>query len=170
LEKKQVRIFDVGIVEPGQRSKMYQVLKIFGLPHISFSIFCNLVNELLNQPEHFQKMPRITIDNRLVIQRKSQIISKEYLPQQIEYEKIILWKNKYFDTDLLYLKTLNQKISKPQLIDFKSPLSVLVFNKILNSKPNAIRFTEMLPSEKDLIKMDDEKFCSEFVFQWKKEK
>ena len=170
LMKKEIRIFDTGIVEPNQRSEMFQILKLFGVPHTSFSVFCNLVNELLQNSSTSQKYPRITIDNQLVIQRKSQILSQIDLPNQLSYADIMHWKNKYFNSDLLFLKILNQASSKPQLIDFQSPLSVLVLKKIINSKPEAIQFVEMLPSEKDLIEINEENFCTEFILQWKKEK
>jgi len=164
---KRIRVFDIGIVAPNERSIMYQFLKIFGAPHVSFSVFTEMVNQLLDEDKAIQKVPRITIDDQLVIQRKGQLISSENLPSLINYQDLYQWKNQNFHTNILFVKTLNENFSKPHLIDFKSPLSILNFKKILNSKPQAILFSEMLPSENDLIKIGEKKYCTEFVLQWK---
>ena len=171
---QSVKIFDTGIVAPNQRSKMFQLLKVFGVPHISFSFLRKIVNELLNEKEFYQNLPIITIDNQLVIQRKGQIFSTNYLPNPSQldsekefYDKLLAWRKMYLNSDFQFIKILHEPSVKPQLIDFKSPLSLLVFRKILNQKPKAILLEEMLPSEENI---KEEKFCKEIVIQWKKEK
>lgn len=178
---KKVKVFDTGVVEPSQRSKMFQLLKIFGVPFISKTILADLVNKLLKENSSFQNIPRITIDGKLIVQRKGRII-----PQNLFYKKnkkdtkedyflkINKWRKSFLISDFSFVRIIdnenqhrNPSFYKPQLVDFKSPLSVLVFEKILNSGGDAILFSEMLPSENQLEKMEDKSYCTEFVLQWK---
>ena len=151
------------------------MLKIFGAPFISFSVINEIVNELLQNDLEVIEIPRITIDDKLVVQRKGKIIPDKYLynknrkESKLEFiKKINEWRKDHQIPDLTFIKTIRK--NKPQLIDFNSPLSVLVFDKILNSKPEAIIFSEMLPKKNDLLINNGAPYCTEFVFQWKKEK
>ena len=171
---KRIKVFDTGVVSPSQRSLLFQILKIFGAPFVSISILTELVNELLEKDVAVKDIPRITIDKQLVIQRKGSIIPKEsfYKKGKKEYREdffqgINEWRKLFSIPEITYIKHIDSTNHKPQLIDFKSPLSVLVFEKILNSGSDAILFNEMLPTENQLEEIEGEKYCTEFVLQWK---
>ena len=173
-ENRPVRVFDTGIISPQQRSKMFQLLKVFGASHVSFSFLCKIVNELFTDLEWYRQLPRITIDNHLVIQRSMKYLSAGYFPnlstsysKKEFYEILQFWRKQTLKSDIVFIKLPYRPHSKPQLIDFKSPLSMQSFQKILNSKPKAILFEEMLPNKGNIL---DSEFCNEIVIQWKKER
>ena len=66
--------------------------------------------------------------------------------------------------------SIKKDVYKPQFIDFQSPVSNLLFEKIIKKAKGNIKIEEMLPSENELLKDGNQHVATEFVVQWKKEK
>lgn len=135
-------------------------------------------------------LPRIMYKDLLVLQRKSWFVPKALLPQRRpddndwEYFKNVnLWRrandmpdevfvfvntNRWGDEniDQESMKKLTRDDYKPQYVDFTNPLMVNLFEKLIDKVPGSMKIVEMLPNSKQMLKIDNSRFVSEFVIQW----
>ena len=133
--------------------------------------------------------PRIVYQNQLVIQRKGWYIPKELIPQRQPnmpdwsyYVTLNEWRQSHGIADEVYVtisqnrqqtgmdpeltKRLGRDDYKPQYINFNDPLLVHLFEKLLAKVPYTLKIEEMLPNSQNLLKIDNQRFVSEFVVQW----
>ncbi|MEO9869284.1 lantibiotic dehydratase [Ekhidna sp.] len=135
--------------------------------------------------------PRIVYGDQLILQRKTWTVAKEVLPFKESTEsgwqsfrKVNEWRlNLNLPEEVFVfinparwsnpsteekeaMKKLTKDDYKPQYIDFTNPFLVSLFQKLINRVPKSLKITEMLPSSRQLLKIDNEKFVSEFMMQW----
>lgn len=132
-------------------------------------------------------LPRITYNN-IIISKKEWKVPKALLPYKNQNEK----ESEYFtriqkwclDLDIpeevfINVTSQNQSIDdknkpkksltnidyKPQHINFSNPFLVRLFEKSLDKVVENLRISEMMPGSKQLLKINNKKFVSEFVVQ-----
>lgn len=135
-------------------------------------------------------LPRIVYKDLLVLQRKSWYVPKPLLPQRHPndsdwqfFTRVDLWRreNNMPDEVFVYvnpsrwgaenveqekMKKLTRDDYKPQYIDFTNPLLISLLEKLIDRVPVNMRITEMLPSSKQMLKVNGSRYVSEFVIQW----
>ena len=135
-------------------------------------------------------MPRIVYKNKLVLQRKTWFTPKVLLPQRSAQDsdwtyfmKVNLWRKQHNIPDEVFvyvnssrfgadaadqeaMKKVTRDDYKPQYVDFTNPLLVNLFEKLADRVPASMKIVEMLPSSRQMLKVDDARFVSEFVVQW----
>ncbi|MBL6449547.1 lantibiotic dehydratase [Fulvivirga sp. 29W222] len=135
-------------------------------------------------------LPRIMYKDVLVLQRKSWLVPKALLPQRHPndsdwqyFKNVNIWRkdnnipdevfvfvntNRWGDEgmDEDAMKKLTRDDYKPQYIDFTNPLLVHLLEKLIDRVPASMKIVEMLPNSKQMLKVDDSRFVSEFVVQW----
>jgi hypothetical protein len=196
---KRVNVFDLSFQAQDGRSDLYQFLEHFS--HVQYFNLGILLNELSNEA-HLElenqiknheygavRMPRIELENQIVLSRMSWYIPKEILPikqaneEQSDYFlKLNRWflelglpsdffvyaiyprERRNLDEDIL--KTLGADDYKPQYISLDNPFLVDIFADICEKVPRILKITEMLPNEDNMIEINGAKKVSEFLFQW----
>jgi hypothetical protein len=181
---KRVIPIDFGIEHPSYRSPMYQLLNYFSYRVPNFRIINENINSNL---ENKKQLPRIIVDNQLIIQRKTWFYEVKELPflkkneTEIDYiERVQIWQNEQklpkvvfvsiprFQPEDLEINTeaKPQKDDyKPQMIDFQNPLLILLFSKIIQKVPSQMIIEEMLPSENEIFTIEEKKYILEVVIQ-----
>ncbi|RFS26884.1 hypothetical protein DVR12_03620 [Chitinophaga silvatica] len=196
---KRVYVHDLGFQAHLGRSPLFRLLDLFSTkPPSPIYIIHDTVNgfydkrfkeQNVNYSEHIILHPRISIDNKIIIQRKTWKIKLQALPILTGlstdweiYQTIIQWKYKNNLPDEVFVRInkiqagSNDEIDlkiiqkrddyKPQYINFKSPILVMVLTKLLTRVSDELIVEEMLPSSEHLVKVNEEKYVSEFLFQW----
>lgn len=144
------------------------------------------------KPENIEikVLPRVMYKDVLVLQRKSWFVPKALLPQRHPndsdwqyFKNVNTWRkgNKIPDEVFVFVNTnrwgdanmdeeamkkLTRDDYKPQYIDFTNPLLVNLLEKLIDRVPSSMKIVEMLPNSKQMLKVDDSRFVSEFVVQW----
>lgn len=136
-------------------------------------------------------LPRIVYDNQIILQRKTWNVPKVLIPekQTIDtdweyYLKINGWRSENEIPDEVFVfinpdrwetnidpkltKKLTRDDYKPQYVDFKNPLLINLFEKLVSKVPFSMKIQEMLPNSEQMLKIDSERYVSEFVVQWYK--
>ena len=136
-------------------------------------------------------LPRIVYEDQIVIQRKTWNVPKVCIPQKLPadsawqyYLRLNEWRkeNRIPDEVFIFInpdrwvnnldpkltKKLTRDDYKPQYIDFRNPLLINLFEKLISKAPVSIKIQEMLPDSGQMLKIDNERFVSEFVVQWYK--
>jgi lantibiotic biosynthesis protein len=190
---KEILIFDLCFQSLYERSNLYQLLSQFTInKNFSYNWIISTINNSIeeiknNNDRNIRTYPRIVFDDKVVLQRKYWVIRKNSLPykrndeSQGEYFlRLNLWRkthninneifmhvneNKLF-TDIKLLNKSSKDDYKPQYINFKIPYLVNLFAKNLEKVTDELRIVEMLPGSADLIKINGQKFVSEYVIQW----
>ncbi len=139
---------------------------------------------------HISVSPRIVFEDRIVLQRKSWTIPRALIPMREPMDsdwsyflKVNEWRiaqdmpNEVFifinpgrwgtaNVDPELSKRLTRDDYKPQYIDFDNPLLVTLFEKTVVKVPAAMKIQEMLPSSEQMLRIDGQRYVSEFVVQW----
>ena len=132
--------------------------------------------------------PRISFNNKIIINRKEWIIPAKLLPfknhneSESEYfVRIQIWRKEMGLPEVVFShllphdpqykdnskpkKKLARDDYKPQYINFLNPFLVRLFEKHLDKVIDTIRFVEMLPGSDQLLKINEKKYVTEFVVQ-----
>ena len=135
--------------------------------------------------------PRIVYEDTIVLQRKSWNVPKSLIPERlpmdsdwIYYNKVNQWRLKHGMPDEVFVfinpnrwnTTLDPKLTqkltrddyKPQYIDFRNPLLIMLLERLITKVPQILKIQEMLPNSEQMVKIDDKRYVSEFVVQWYK--
>ncbi|CAN5762762.1 hypothetical protein BH23THE1_BH23THE1_14680 [soil metagenome] len=199
VKKKRVNVFDLSFQAQDGRSDLYQFLEHFShtqyynlgivLREMSNRAHLKLKNQKNNQEYQVVKIPRIELENQVILSRMLWYIPKEILPKRQTNEeqsdyflKLNRWflehglPSKFFvyviysraKTELEddILDTLNADDYKPQYISLDIPFFVDIFSDICKKVPRILKITEMLPDEENMIEINGNKRVSEFLFQW----
>lgn len=178
--KKRIQVLDFGIEHPENRSPMYQLLNGFSPSFSTYKPFLKLVNDTYKNENEIKYLRRVTIDNHLILQRRSQIAPTTFFPKKEKNEtaskfffKIQKWKKKYSLPQYIFIKPVfqtglsdldqNRDFYKPQFIDLQSPIAIELLQKILNKSKGKIKIEEMLPNEQGMVGNS----VAEFGVQWK---
>ena len=142
-----------------------------------------------SQETKINTSPRIVFNDDIIVQRKSWYIPKTLIPVrapgQTDWEYYLhlnLWRTTHQMPDEVFVlinpnrwhtdidpeltKRLTRDDYKPQYIDFSNPFLVSLFEKIVVKVPATLKIQEMLPSSKQMLKIDGKRYVSEFVIQW----
>lgn len=181
--KEEISIFDFGFEHPSNRSPLFQLLNGYSLPKATFRIFVNFVNEIfaIKDKNEIISFPRISIDNRLILQRKRQQLPKSFFPKKEKQEaeatyflRIQQWKKDRNLPRFIFVKPIfnpndkvedfNRDFYKPQFIDLNSPLAIKLLQRIVEKHQGAINLEEMLPQPSQVGYSNK---VREEVIQWK---
>ncbi|UII30240.1 lantibiotic dehydratase family protein [Fulvivirga ulvae] len=146
--------------------------------------------EVKEDKKEINVLPRVVYKDMLVLQRKTWFVPKVLLPQRHPndtdwqyFKNINTWRkgnnmpdevfvfvntNRWGDANMdeEAMKKLTRDDYKPQYIDFTNPLLVSLLEKLIDRVPLNMKIVEMLPDSKQMLKIDDSRFVSEFVVQW----
>jgi hypothetical protein len=145
--------------------------------------------ERSGEPKQIKVMPRIVCQNQLVLQRKGWYVPKEVIPQRQPlmsdwryFYVLNEWRKAEGIAEEVYItispkrnaaevnpaqtKKLGRDDYKPQYINFNNPLLVNLFEKMLSKVSSVLKIEEMLPSSKQLLQIDQQRFVTECVLQW----
>lgn len=195
--KEKSYFFDMGFQAQSGRSPLFQLLNQFTKAqyHTTFSI-C----DALNNHDHTKTptigktvliLPRITFENDIILQRKTWLFPKEFLPKRNSLEndssyflRFNQWRNELQIPDEVFITinpffrtmkieekdkiNLTRNDSKPQYINHHNPLLIGLFEKLISKNCTMIKIQEMLPNSSQLFNINGEKFVFEKVLQWYK--
>ena len=186
--KKEIVPFDLGFLSLDGRSELFKLLSAFS--EASFSPIHQVINVINNKvvnENSIRIFPRIIIEKEITIQRKTWIIPKNNIPKSqqkhetewILYKRVLRWV-KENDLPLEGFYTINPKelakdktqirnndAYKPQYINFKNPILVQLFIRSCKKIETSLKLVEMLPDRDNLLNWSNQKYVSEFLFQWK---
>lgn len=193
---KQAYVFDLGFQGHKGRSQLFQLLTRFSLTQsIMLAPFVNTAQNKFNTPQAADApakpviRPRVVLENKLVLQRKAWYLKNALIPGRLPEEneadyfmKIGLWRKQLQLPDEVFifitthqeletlkpeqLSKLGRDSYKPQYINFKNPLLVNLFEKMISRAPAGVRIEEMLPVSGQMLKAGDKRYVTEFVLQW----
>ncbi len=186
-KKKQVFILDLGFQSPAGRSSLFTFLGTFTNTPTNNCIgyllkICNATRRSQNENSKIKYLPRVILNNVLVLQRKTWILYKEALQDTLDIKdpieffiKINLWRidENIPEEVFVYFERHNGSKRpvgdgyKPQYINFSNPFLVTLFKKKADKCLTTMNIQEMLPSSKELMKIDGKRHVIESLFQWK---
>jgi hypothetical protein len=184
---REIVPFDLGFLALAGRSELFKLLSHFSEATFSpVHQVINVINDLVSNQNKIQVFPRIVIENRITIQRKTWIIPKLSIPKPQQkhetewtlYKRVLNWM-KENNLPLEGFYTINSKelaknkdevrntdAYKPQYVNFNNPILVQLFIRSCKKIETSLKLVEMLPDSSDLLTWNDEKYVSEFLFQW----
>jgi len=178
---KKTNIFDLGFQSMKARSGLFTFLNRFDSPStfLPFSYFNSIVNKRFTQiVGKGSVLPRIVLDNQIVIQRKTWMVDKHELPRIDElstsksFVQVNRWRNALSVPDQVFFyfnvpKGAADDDKKPQYLDFRSPLLINLFIKKVQKSEKQLVMQEMLPDGEQLFTSASKKFVSEYLVQWR---
>jgi lantibiotic biosynthesis protein len=185
--QKEIIPFDLGFQSLNGRSEMFKWLNSFSEAAYSpIYWMINPINDLYANDKPIQIFPRITIEEQIVIQRKTWIIHKGIIPmpqQQHEtewafYRRVIRWQKenglplvgfytvqpKAFAKDKSAIRDTDAH--KPQYLDFKNPILVQLFIRTCKKIETNLKLEEMLPASSNLLEYSGDKYVTECLVEW----
>lgn len=193
-KEKALYVFDLGFQSIKGRSELFQLLARFSkAQYITWSGLVGAVNQSARKEEKegasVTWQPRIVLEDRLVLQRRTWVFSKAALPVALPednpwswYRRVYEWKTAHgLPNDVFVImnnlrsndklepeerKKVGRDDYKPQLISFNSPVLVRLFEKLVDKTPRTMTLSEMLPAPSQLQKFGDSRFITELVVQW----
>lgn len=190
---KKLYCFDLCFQSPRGRSELFQMLAKFNPGYyIFFNALFRDINRIAAEREDKTQpysSPRIVVEDRLVLQRRSWFFPTPSLPEKEPedtpysyFRKVRNWQAMHDLPDEVFVsipetremekldeearKKLGRDDYKPQYMSFNNPLLIRLFEKIVEKAPNSITLTEMLPGASELVHMGGERYVTEFVMQW----
>lgn len=194
-KRNGVRVYfcDLGFQSPKERSKLYNLL--CGFTPIEFLSTGLLVNTINHQSSLFVRnssvkiLPRISIEGRITIQRKTWLIPKDlapvFLPTQSEFDHFQVadtWRKVHGLPDEVFihlndekslsnlsddqLKRLGRDDYKPQYYNFTKPIFLPILKRLLEKAPSTIKLQEMKPDSSELLSFAGKKRVTELLVQW----
>lgn len=188
-------IFDLGFEAHAGRSHLFKLLHNFsGIEYLNPGPVTRIVNSAQragNDGASVIQYPRIIYENIIVIQRKSWLVPRALLPVRKPGESDAMflaslneWRQQHGipcevfvnvnptrsnnQIDPQTKKILGRDEYKPQYINFNSPIMSTLLEKLMRKCPQSMKFEEMLPNSQQLIKINGEKFATEYLVQWYK--
>jgi len=153
-----------------RKSKFTQFLDIFDPnENFGYTFLLESINNLyLKELEtsNIVEIPRLYFSNNIIIQRKKWLVKKEEVFNilysndtsfSLMFYNLNKWKLKNGIPDEVFIKIKPRDINnpqddhyKPQYIDFRIPVFVLLLHNIIKGAHNTITFSEMSPNTKDV--------------------
>lgn len=195
VQNKKVLIYDLCFQNPKTRSKLYQLLNNFSpIKHINLYYIISPINKyyesLFSQDperEAYLFLPRISYENKIILQRRSWTFKAHALPKrqlneqdQEYYLAVKDWINFYKIPNEVFIfvnpdgyKPVAGKQAKrsaddykPQYINFDNPILLLFFEKILHKVEDRLKIEEMLPDSEQSVNFSKSPYVYEYLFQW----
>ena len=182
----EVTVFDLGLEAISNRSPMYQMLSTFGPPIPRIGVLKIMLISVTRKEENgWYKLPRVTIGDYLVLQRRAWGIPQKDVPlrgktesESAYYLRLNLWRQQYQLPQQLFFTlgpiefgesdTAERKgdLHKPQFIDFSIPALVSHFARELTKVTGYLKLEEMLPDVNGMLEVGGEVAVSELVVSW----
>jgi hypothetical protein len=185
---KQVYAFDLCLETLTNRSPLYRLLSSFNpIPYVSIQTFLRLVDKhvlpMQENADGIRIKARITYENDVVIRRKGWVVPSAIIPMMEEgeehgmyYLRLHRWLRKQGIHEEVFVFLNSKKVTlpenevirtskddyKPQYINFRQPLLILLFRKLLQRSNSLIYFEEVLPA----IPKETDKHITEHLLQW----
>jgi len=199
---KRIFVFDMGFQGHVGRSQLFQLAEKFtGTKLLFFSplleqighpkkteTLSDISDEKVKKDPQILKLPRIVLDDSIILRRRSWMVPRTKLPFKKANEsngeyfvRINMWRKRLKIPDEVFvnvysnyerysanlnLKNLSKNDYKPQYINYSIPYTVILFEKLLKKVPVSLRIVEMLPNSKQLLSFGNKKRVSEFLIQW----
>lgn len=190
---KRTYCFDVALMSTDYRSQLFQLLETFTLAEIlNWWVFYFPRNQPYSHFIENQKkivvIPRITYEGQIILSRKMWIVPKELIPSKKTDDSdwsyfirlnewridlgipeevfIYITDMRKVTTPLKNGKFISPDDHKPQYISFDSPLLVILFEKSVPRVLTVLTIVEMLPTSRNLLKINNKRYVTEFVIEW----
>lgn len=198
---KRAYVFDLGFQGQMGRSQLFQLLEKFTGAAYYFTqpvtSVATTVYRKQNKPEETEegkpvilKSPRVVLENKVILQRKTWLFPVELVPEREPNEtdasyfnRVATWRHEndlpsevfvFINPDRMgggnvpheKMKRLTRDDYKPQYINFDNPVLVLLFEKMMVKVPQTVKIQEMRPGSAELLQVDDKRYVTEFMVQW----
>ena len=190
-----VQVLDLGFQNPMARSQLFRLLSMLTPNQVAgFWTITNAINnkvmERNKEASSLIVRPRIILENKVIIQRKSWLLQRNLYPQRHSDERdhayflrIFTWWKKFKLPDeafirMYYQQNNNQQADsqkskpwrmddrKPQYFNLRNPLSVTMFGDMLSRVSSSLVIEEMLPRSDQLLTIGGEKRVIEYVLHY----
>jgi hypothetical protein len=179
--RKRVQVVDMGF--QADRSRLYTFLCLFApLPELSLSVFNSVINAWYAEQKPVGTIrigPRIVLDRRLIIQRKTwwlPVGAEATLPVEGDsftfFRAAHSWQQRYQLPDEVFVSlpdAPNPDDHKPQYIRFDNALLVDLFRRLVRKAVTVgavLKVVEMRPTSDELICIEGQRYAVEAVPQW----
>lgn len=170
---KIVRLTDLGLESPESRPPVLQVLWHLGVPFVSSLALSQADNPWASMNDLVKKRARMVYES-LVLSRAAWELQPEFFHPKVPGSGKPAMRFLAIKKDLeslgiprYFFARLNEQREKPQFFDRESPVSMLVFEKMLvDMPPKGIHIEEMLPIPSDWVLGASEKYAGEFVLEF----
>ncbi len=189
---QKIYVFDLGLESLKSRSPLYNLLTQFNpVPRVGVEP----LREALYEGQKFSKekitvLPRIYVENIILIQRKTWMIPRGLLPLKEKTDNDLSYFSKIYNFIVannlpkqvfIYVHSKDIKSGnvkegraialkrddyKPQYMDFENPILVRLFGKLVKRVPVAMKMTEVCPSEKNGLSFQSDYSTNEILLQW----
>jgi len=193
-----VYVLDLGFQNPMARSQLFRLLSTLGPSQVGgfwpiINAINGKVNELPRKASPLILRPRIILQNKIVLQRKSWFLSKNLFPTRISsepdqnyYLRIFDWWKHQKLPNEAFLRMYSQQHNnnqqandpqanqektkpwrmddrKPQYFNIMNPLSVNLLGDMLSRSASSLMIEEMLPRSDQLLPIGNERRVIEYV-------
>jgi hypothetical protein len=186
---KRVFVLDLGFLNLLFRSQMYIMLDKFSkYKYVSHIWLTEHLKKMYMEENKVSIIPRIIIEDKLVLQRKQWFIPKKDFPQVHTkggaslFLTLNKWRQQYDIPDEIFvqssdrtqanLKNLRANLKsniddlKPQYISFNNPFTLNLLVSLINKADKYLTFEEMLPGSSELQLINENPFVIEHLMQW----
>jgi len=186
---RRIFVLDLGFLNLLFRSQMYIMLDKFSkYKYVSHIWLTEHLKKMYMMENKVSIIPRITLEDKLVLQRKQWFIPKKDFPQVHAKDGTSLfltlnkWKQQYGIPDEIFVQSsdrtqVNQKNLranlksniddlKPQYISFNNPFTLNLLVSLINKADKYLTFEEMLPGSSELQLIEENPFVIEHLMQW----
>lgn len=170
--KRKISLVNLSLTSIEARQSVFKFLTLFSPQrYLSTRNIFTFINNTYQNNNTINYIPRIIIDNVLVVQRKKWFFKKDSLPipkkgESIDryFYKVNIWRLEQLLPDEIFVKNTNSGKNvdeKPQYINFKIPLLTEIFKKIV-TQSEAIEIEEMLPNSQNMKFKQTTEYIIEF--------
>lgn len=188
---KRVYVQDLGFQHPFGRSPLFRLLGTFSLtPYVTHRPLLGIVNRGFNRDlEQITVLPRVVLDDRVILQRTTWIVPRSEIPQREDGEplryyfaRLDAWRSEHGLPCDVFFRPVNPPTAprtgrqgprrkvrpdKPQYLSFRSGLFAEMLARTLKElEAPHFAFEEMLPGPADLMGFDGEGRVTEYLVQW----
>ncbi|GAA4168369.1 lantibiotic dehydratase [Sphingobacterium ginsenosidimutans] len=151
----------------------FSVLKTEGVQFVVQRIY--KLREEANAGKNVSVLPRIVLDNNIILRRKSWKISQDILDQIINqsftlfFIKLVEISLEYGIDDVVFAQIRYHRNRKPFYVDLKIPITVrILFDFLKSNKEHDLYLMEMQPSSDSLFFNESgDPFVTEHILDWK---
>jgi hypothetical protein len=168
----KLKVVNFSLEGINRRSKFFQFIDLFNdVDNYAYIYLLDKINNyfkdklLLNI--NIVSIPRLKFGEKLIIQRKKWFVKKDFLTNLLDEKNksldemfilINILVKDNFIPDEVFFKIAKRNVNypqddnyKPQYINFKSPIFMLLLLNLINKADDIIEITEMFPSSLDVI-------------------
>ena len=179
------RVFDFGFEALNSRSPLYQLLSTFSLPVCDYNVVKQILLDVAQKKTgEVYRVPRIVVEEQIILMRKTWFVPKEEVPfmspgekEAAYFKRLYQWRQKLDLPDYVFYTIAPPEVDhpepplkrddyKPQFLDFYNPLLVQLFSREIKRVGVYLKLEEMLPSPDELENIDGKRVVTEMVVQW----